>query len=55
MMTGVNPIIFWGASFVWDYLVMMLVIIAMVLCFPIFEKADTYTSYGGAGMDNLFS
>jgi len=48
-MTGVNPITYWGSSFVWDYFVMINVIIVMILCFVIFQTDHAYTSYGGGG------
>lgn len=47
MMTGVHPVLYWGSAFIWDFLIVLLVVLAMICCFPIFQSHEMYTSYGG--------
>jgi hypothetical protein len=47
LMTGVSPLTFWGTSFVWDFFIMALAILVMVVCFPIFEVNEAFTGAGG--------
>jgi hypothetical protein len=46
-MTGVNSLVFWGTSFLWDFFLMVVAIIVIVLCFPAFQSYGAYTSNGG--------
>ncbi|CAL8139126.1 unnamed protein product [Orchesella dallaii] len=50
MMTGVSPLLYWGSTFIWDVVLMFLVIGAMTLCFPIFQTSAIFTSHDGAGV-----
>ncbi|CAL8139098.1 unnamed protein product [Orchesella dallaii] len=50
MMTGVSPLLYWGSTFIWDFVLMFLVIGAMTLCFPIFQTSAIFTSHDGAGV-----
>ena len=50
LMTGVNPLVFWGTAFVWDFLVFTVLMCLMVACFPIFQVRMAFTLYNGAGM-----
>jgi hypothetical protein len=52
-MTGINPIVFWGASFTWDFFVTTLLLCLMITCFPIFQKFGAFTVHGGAGEARL--
>jgi hypothetical protein len=49
LMTGVNPIVYWGSAFIWDYFVYLVCICLIVACFPTFEVYDAFTNHGGAG------
>lgn len=49
LMTGVNPIIYWGAAFLWDFFLTVICISAMVGCLFIFQKYEGFTNNGGAG------
>ncbi|OXA58482.1 ATP-binding cassette sub-family A member 3 [Folsomia candida] len=50
LMTGVNPIIYWGAAFLWDFFLTVICISAMVGCLFIFQKYEGFTNNGGAGV-----
>lgn len=50
IMTGVNTLTFWGTSFAWDFFIMGIVILLMVVCFPIFENAGSFTAHNGLGI-----
>lgn len=50
LMTGVHPMTYWGSAFLWDLIVVILVICLMLCCFPIFQSHVMYTSHGGVGV-----
>lgn len=49
LMTGVNPYVYWGTSFLWDYSLMLICVCIMTACLPIFERYEAFTNHGGAG------
>lgn len=49
LMTGVNPFVFWGSAFTWDYFQTLICISVMVACLFIFEDYRAFTNHGGAG------
>ena len=54
LMTGVNPMMYWFSSFVWDYFMMIIVICMMIACFPIFELHRVFSDNNGTGVVFLF-
>lgn len=53
LMTGVNTLTFWGTSFVWDFFIMTVAILLMVIAFPIFENEGSFTAHDGFGKIKL--
>lgn len=49
LMTGVNPFVFWGSAFTWDYFLTLICVGAMVACLYIFEDYNAFTNNGGGG------
>jgi ATP-binding cassette subfamily A (ABC1) protein 3 len=49
-MTGVNPLVYWGSAFLWDYFVFVLCAAMMVVCLYIFEHYERFTNNHGAGL-----
>lgn len=49
LMTGVNPILYWGSTYIIDYFLMLITICLMTAFIPAFEKNNTFTNYNGAG------
>jgi ATP-binding cassette subfamily A (ABC1) protein 3 len=49
-MTGVNPIIYWGSAFVWDFFLFVVIAATITICFKIFTSYNIYTVHGGGGV-----
>jgi hypothetical protein len=49
LMTGVNPVVFWGASFLWDFFLMTLLVGLTVASLVVFQKFQAFTVHRGAG------
>ncbi|ODM86742.1 ATP-binding cassette sub-family A member 3, partial [Orchesella cincta] len=50
MMTGVGQLTYWITTFIWDYFYFFLVVCAMMACFPVFQRHNLFTAYGGVGV-----
>ncbi|CAG7822734.1 unnamed protein product [Allacma fusca] len=50
LMTEVNVLIFWGASLLWDFLVLLVIICVGLCCFPIFQMYNFFTANGALGV-----
>lgn len=43
LMAGVSPVLYWLAAFIWDYVVWIVITIAMVVVICIFDKNEIFT------------
>lgn len=43
LMAGVSPLLYWLATFIWDYLIWMVITIAMVVIILLFDKNDIFS------------
>lgn len=42
LMAGVSPVLYWLATFVWDYVIWMLITVAMVVVILLFDENDIF-------------
>ena len=48
-MTGVPPLIFWGANLTWDFLLFLVSSLLLLIVVAISDTSYTYTTNGAAG------
>jgi len=55
LMTGVNPFVYWGATFVCDYLILLLEFCLILICLAVLDVHTFFTNNNGTGSRDQIS